>query len=73
MGTTWWCWGDLDGDLRGKKFSPWRKGWEGRNVGVEKPSKEEMDGEGGEWVVGEDLRELWVEGRNDHAVFQFVE
>lgn len=73
VGTTWWCWGDLNGDLRGKKFSAWQKGWEERNVGVEKPGKEEMEGEGGDWVVGEDLAELWVEGKSDEAVFQFVE
>lgn len=70
VGTMWWCWGDLEGDLRDKKFSQWRKGWEGGNSGVEKPSDEEMMEE---WVVGENVAELWVEGSNEEAVFQFVE
>lgn len=73
VGTPWWCWGDLTGDLRSQKFSAWQKGWQGRNLGVEKPSAEEMERKGGEWVVGEDVAELWVEGKSDEAVFRFVE
>lgn len=31
VGSMWWCWGDLDGDLKGKRFSEWRRGWDGWN------------------------------------------
>lgn len=70
VGTTWWCWGDLEGDLRDKKFSQWQKGWDGINVGVEKPGEEEEEKE--DWVLGEDGTELWVEGSDEEAVFRFV-
>ncbi len=26
LGTAWWCWGDLEGDLKDKKFSAWQEG-----------------------------------------------
>lgn len=70
VGTMWWCWGDLEGDLKEKRFSEWRKGWEGYNLGgVEKPGKDE---EG--CVVGENPEELWVENRTDGRVLiAFVE
>ena len=76
VGTMWWCWGDLEGDLKEKKFSEWRKGWEGWNFGVDEPEKELVEREG--WVVGEDLEELWLEDRtagddDGRVVFKFVE
>lgn len=76
VGTMWWCWGDLEGDLKGKKFSEWRKGWEGWNFGVEELEKDVIEREG--WVVGEDPEELWVEDRtvgdkNGRVVITFVE
>ncbi len=76
VGTMWWCWGDLEGDLKGKKFSEWRKGWDGWNFGVEEPGKELVEKEG--WVVGEDPEQLWVEDRTagddeGRVVFKFVE
>lgn len=76
VGTTWWCWGDLEGDLEGKKFSEWRKGWEGWNFGVEELGKDVVEREG--WVVGEDPEELWIEDRtvgdkDGRVVVTFVE
>ena len=75
MGTMWWCWGDLEGDLKGKKFSEWRKGWEGWNFGVKELEKDVVEREG--WVVGEDPEELWVEdrtvgGKDGRVVITFV-
>lgn len=26
LGTTWWCWGDLESDLKYKKLSAWQEG-----------------------------------------------
>ena len=26
VGTTWWCWEGLDGELQGKKLSAWQDG-----------------------------------------------
>lgn len=69
VGTMWWCWGDLEGDLRKKKSSGWKKGWDGYNLGgVEKPrGRDEGDEEAG-WVVRENPEELWVEDRTNGRV-----
>ncbi|KAL1981211.1 hypothetical protein VTN96DRAFT_2963 [Rasamsonia emersonii] len=64
VGTMWWCWGDVDGNLKEKKLHAWQRGM---NLGnAEKPSEEEVEKEG--WVLGEDPAELefidqsgWVE------------
>ena len=72
VGTMWWCWGDLEGDLREKKFSQWRRGWDGWNFGVEKPNPDVIEKEG--WVLGEDLDRLWFEDTTSNGiVIQFVE
>lgn len=76
VGVMWWCWGDLEGDLKEKKLSEWRKGWEGWNAGVEELEKDVVEKEG--WVVGEDPEELWVEDRtvgdkDGRVVIKFVE
>jgi len=70
VGTTWWCWGDLDGDLRDKKLSGWHEGMRSGN-GVQKPSESELDS--GEWVVGCDPVELVFENQKSDATFRFVE
>ena len=72
MAPGWWCWGDLGGELEGKRFSEWRKGWEGWNFGVERPEEAEVK-EGGEWVIGEDPGTLWVERAGEEPRFRFVE
>lgn len=44
LGTMWWCWGDLEGDSKERRFSEWRKGWERYNLGgIEKPGKDEEE------------------------------
>ncbi|KAL8883304.1 MAG: hypothetical protein Q9192_007267, partial [Flavoplaca navasiana] len=44
LGTTWWCWGDMEGDLKDKKLSAWQ---EGINFGkAEKPTPEQVEKEG---------------------------
>lgn len=49
VGTMWWCWGDL----KKKKSSGWRKGWDGYNLGgVEKPRGRKGGEEEAGWVVG---------------------
>lgn len=50
LGTRWWCWGDLDSDLKGKKLHIWHT-HEGY-YGEDKPQKD--DG----WVLGEDPMHL---------------
>ncbi|KAK8118159.1 uncharacterized protein PG998_006440 [Apiospora kogelbergensis] len=67
IGTNWWCWGDLDGDLKGKKLHIWHE-HEGY-YGEEKPQKDNS------WVLGEDPMHLdWEditpEGK---AIFTIVE
>lgn len=60
VGTSWWCWGDLEGDLKEKRLAP-------RSYGKPKPDVD--DG----WVVGCDPVELIFEDHTAHAEFQFVE
>lgn len=67
----WWCWGDLEDDLKYKKFSQWRHGWMILNQGVEKPDQDEIENG---WVLGEDPTELWIQdGDSRGAQFTFVE
>ncbi|KAK8124120.1 hypothetical protein PG999_004038 [Apiospora kogelbergensis] len=67
IGTNWWCWGDLDRDLKGKKLHIWHE-HEGY-YGEEKPQKDNS------WVLGEDPMHLdWEDitpGRK--AIFTIVE
>jgi len=55
LGTTWWCWGSLGDDLKGKKFHAFSKGacflWSGDG-----PDQEEVEKEG--WVIGDDAAQL---------------
>ncbi|KAK8076487.1 aconitate hydratase 1 [Apiospora phragmitis] len=58
MGTMWWCWGDLETDLRDKRLHVWRKTDNG--VYGEKPDEEFV--RKGNWVLGENPRLLeWVD------------
>ncbi|KAK8004510.1 hypothetical protein PG989_004229 [Apiospora arundinis] len=50
IGTDWWCWGDLNGGLKGKKLHIWHE-HEGY-YGEEKPEKDES------WILGEDPMHL---------------
>ncbi|KAL0261755.1 hypothetical protein SLS55_003185 [Diplodia seriata] len=63
VGTTWWCWGDLDGDLREKHLSTWHEAtfWE---------PKPEVDDT---WVLGLDPSELTFEVDQTGSEFRFVE
>ncbi|KAI2630337.1 hypothetical protein GGS26DRAFT_107048 [Hypomontagnella submonticulosa] len=69
LGTMWWCWGDLEGELQGKKFHIWQPG----PLPGPKPSDEFV--KEGNWVLGEELRLLDLkdvtEGRK--ASFEIVE
>lgn len=66
LGTTWWCWGDLEGDLKDKKLSQWQ---EGINFSrAEKPSPEQVEKEG--WVLGANPAELVFEDKTGNAEFQ---
>ncbi|KAF2124319.1 hypothetical protein P153DRAFT_435478 [Dothidotthia symphoricarpi CBS 119687] len=58
IGTMWWCWGDLDNDLRGKKFHPFSEGFCCAGT-EEKPSDEEIEKSG--WVTGENVAKLKFE------------
>ncbi|OJD37391.1 aconitate hydratase 1 [Diplodia corticola] len=69
VGTTWWCWGDLEGEgeggLREKRLSCWHEGmalW-----GHAKPDV----GDG--WVLGLDPAELVFEVEEEGSEFRFVE
>jgi hypothetical protein len=64
IGTGWWCWGGLDGELKDKRLSAWREG-----LGyTPKPT-------GDEWVYGRHPMELVFEDRteSEDASFQFVQ
>lgn len=72
---TWWAFGDLEGDLKEKKFARWQvPDEEGRMddvmPGEEEPDIDRMRAEG--WVFSERLDNLKVSGNWDDAVFTFV-
>lgn len=70
VGTVWWCWGDLEGDLKGKKLCAWQEGFKYNDVA--RPSDEEVEKEG--WVLGEHPGQLEFEDRTEggYAEFQIV-
>ncbi|KAK7711843.1 hypothetical protein SLS64_005114 [Diaporthe eres] len=63
VGTTWWCWGDLEGDLAGKHLSPWHEG-------MRVSPKPEV---GEDWVLGLQPMELVFQDESKDGGFQFVE
>lgn len=63
VGTTWWCWGDLGGDLAGKHLSPWHEG-------MRVSPRPEV---GEDWVLGLQPMELVFQDESEGAEFQFVE
>lgn len=64
--TSWWCWGDLEGELKGKKLSQWQSGINPSRA--ERPSEEKL--ESGEWVVGERLAGLAFEDEGGEVEFR---
>lgn len=70
VGTTWWCWGDLNGDLKGRKLHQWREGFRpGKSVsGLSEP---ELNS--GEWVLGCNPTELVFENQSSNSEFRFIE
>lgn len=73
---TWWAFGDVEGDLKGKKFARWqlpdeKEGWTDLNVSEKEPDIDRLQAEG--WVFSERLDKLKISGNSDDAVFEFVE
>ena len=68
----WWCFGDLDGDLRDKKFHPWLL-----DSGEESDRPSDDFLRDGGWILGEEENEdgpiLDVVLRGQNAVFEIVE
>lgn len=64
----WWCWGDLQGNLKGKNLHAWAKGGSYLSYYEEPPSEEEIE-EGG-YVLGEDADRIKIE---DHTGWIEVE
>ncbi|EJD37543.1 hypothetical protein AURDEDRAFT_147021 [Auricularia subglabra TFB-10046 SS5] len=64
VGTTWWCWGDLRGDLANKHLSVWHEGMRPEIM----PKPQVTD----DWVFGCDPVELVFEDRTSDATFTFV-
>lgn len=65
VGTTWWCWGDMNGELKEKRLSDWHEG-----MRPESMPKPDVDSE---WVLGCNPVELVFENRTEDSTFQFVE
>ena len=70
VGTTWWCWGDLDGDLRDSRLSAWHEGLRSSST-TQKPDA--ADTESGRWMTGGVPAELVFEDWTSDAAFRFVE
>ncbi|KAF4300637.1 hypothetical protein GTA08_BOTSDO14346 [Botryosphaeria dothidea] len=64
VGTTWWCWGDLEGDLKRKRLHVWHEGCRRRSP---EPDVDDT------WVLGCDPTELIFEDETEDASFRFVE
>lgn len=65
IGTSWWCWGDLESDLKNKPFHAWQKGI---NF-LDAPFPADPDN----WVLGDDPSELKFEDRSGWVDFEVVE
>lgn len=63
VGTPWWCWGDLHGDLADEHLSSWHEDMS--------PLPKPEVGEG--WVLGLHPMELVFQNLSEDAAFQFVE
>lgn len=63
VGTTWWCWGDLEGDLADKHLSSWHED-------MSASPKPEL---GEDWAFGLQPMELVFQDQTEDAIFQFVE
>lgn len=61
MQPSWWCWGNLEGDLKGRDLHAWAKGDCMLSYYNEPPTKEEV--EEGNYVLGEDADKMKVEDR----------
>ena len=67
LGSAWWCWGDLEGDLKDKKLSAWQEGINSSRA--EKPTAEQVESE--DWILGGNRAELMFEDKTGDAEFQF--
>lgn len=72
----WWAFGDLQGDLKGKRFAKWQLPDEEGQMddimpGDEEPDIDRMQAEG--WVFSERHDNLTANGNDEGAVFEFVE
>ncbi|KAL8733442.1 MAG: hypothetical protein Q9166_002068 [cf. Caloplaca sp. 2 TL-2023] len=69
MGTTWWCWGNLEGSLADEKLSAWQEGLNPEKV--EKPTEEQVQKEGR--VLGGNPVEVAFEEKTRDVKFRFVD
>lgn len=69
LGTGWWCYGSLDGDLADKKFHPWTTD----EFGEERPNADFV--RQGNWVLGRDPQQLYwtVSQKDNKAIIEIVE
>ncbi|KAI1073905.1 hypothetical protein F5B20DRAFT_596817 [Whalleya microplaca] len=69
LGTSWWCWGDMEGELKGKKLHAWHP----EPFADPKPSDEFVREEN--WVLGEEPMLLDFEDATEDAkaIFTIVE
>lgn len=65
IGTTRWCWGDLEGDLKDKPFH----GWQRRLNPLNAPFPAGPDN----WALGEDLSLLEFENHSGWVGLEVVE
>lgn len=65
IGTSWWCWGDLESDLKNKPFHAWQKG-----INLLDAS---FPADPDNWALGEDPSELKFEDHSGWVDFEVVE
>ena len=67
--TDWWCWGDLEGDLKDKKLHYWTPDY------ISEPKPDDDFVRDGNWVLGKESRALGFEDKTEGgwAVFEVAE
>ncbi|PWY68714.1 hypothetical protein BO83DRAFT_418642 [Aspergillus eucalypticola CBS 122712] len=66
----WWCWGDVEGDLKGKNLHTWSQGGNYLCSFDERPSEEEI-GEGN-YVLGGDVDKFEVEDQTGSLTMKMI-
>ncbi|GAQ45775.1 hypothetical protein AtubIFM55763_010167 [Aspergillus tubingensis] len=66
----WWCWGDVEGDLKGKNLHTWSEGGNYLCSFDERPSEKVI--EGGNYILGGDVDKFEVEDQTGPVAIRMI-